>query len=474
MPRIGLRVLLAAALVSAALVSTPPPAVGQDVLITGGTLVDPGAGTVTEADLLAVGGTIVAVGDIRLLPEGFAGRVVDASGKWVVPGLRDFHVHAFSNRSPGRAAETLTTSQVAERMLYAGVTSFLDLFNLEDYVLLLRDHQRETRGEMEHPLGADLFAAGPCLTAPGGHCTEYRIPTRTISTPEEARREIGELAAERPDVVKLVYAHDSEGPEGEPGGRELPSIDRPTLEAAVAAAAEHGIPTVVHVESWRDVREAAEAGATAVTHVPDEPVPEGLPAFLAERGTVLIPTLSTRDTALATDPALLEDPLLRSLTTPEILAAYRDFPSAGERAERVLRSMASSQERRLASLGALAAAGVPIVAGTDSGNPWTVQGFSLHRELELMVEAGLEPMAALRAATAAAGDFLGHSWGLAPGDPASLLVLDASPLDDVRNTRAIHAVIHRGRVIDREGLVPGAGATPGARQPAATSRPESP
>lgn len=459
MTRNGSGFLLGAALACAVCLAAAPAA-GQDLLITGGKLIDPGSGEVTRADLLAVGGTIVAVGEIRLPPDGFAGETLDASGQWIVPGLRDLHVHAFSNRSPGRAAETLTTSEVAERMLHAGVVGFLDLFNLEDYVLLLRDHQRET-GE---PVGADLYAAGPCLTAPGGHCTEYRIPTRTISTPEDARREIGELVAKRPDVVKLVYAHAPEGVEAGVAetawNRALPSIDRETLEAAVAAAAEHGLPTVVHVRSWRDVREAAEAGATAVTHVPAEKMPDDLPGLLAERGTVMIPTLANLDTALATEPELLKDPLLASLTTGEVLAAYREFPTAGdpERAERILRSMTGAQERRLVSVGELADAGVPIVAGTDSGNPWTVQGFSLHRELELMVRAGLEPMAALRAATTAAGDLLGYSWGLAPGDPADLLILDASPLDDVRNTRKIHTVVHHGRRIDR--AAPAAGPPP--------------
>jgi imidazolonepropionase-like amidohydrolase len=312
---------------------------------------------------------------------------------------------------------------------------------------------------MGDPPGADLYAAGPCLTAPGGHCTEYRIPTRTISTPEEARREVGELAAKRPDVVKLVYAHVSEGVEETSWNRALPSIDRATLEAAIAAAAEHDLRTVVHVRSWRDVREASEAGATAVTHLPDREIPADLPAFLAERGTVVIPTLATLDTALVTDLELLDDPMLRVLISAEVLDAYRRFLAGDDvsRQEGMVRAMASARERKLASLAALAAAGVPIVAGTDSGNPFTVQGFSLHRELEMYGEAGLEPMAVLRTATTAPAALLGRGerWGLAPGDPASLLILDASPLEDIRNTRAIHAVVHHGRVVERGPLTVG-------------------
>ena len=450
MRRLVPSVLLLSAFAVALAAAAPPDAPPEEgaLLLTGGTLVDPRTGTAAEADLLIVDGAIVAAG--RLRPEAFAGEVVDASGKWIVPGLRDLHVHAFLNQAPGRVAETLTTPVVAARMLYAGVTGFLDLFNLEDYVLLLRDHQRET-GE---PAGADIYAAGPCLTAPGGHCTEYRIPTRLIDSPEAARREVAELAAKAPDVVKLVYAHVPEGLEGEAWRPGMPSIDRPTLEAAVAAAAERGLPTVVHVRSWEDVRASVEAGATAVTHVPAEgPVPDDLVELMAERGTVMIPTLANLDISLATDPAVLEEPLLRAVAGPRILEAYRGFAGGGERAETVLASMDEAQANRLASVGKLAAAGVPMVAGTDSGNPWTVQGYSLHRELELLVEAGLAPRQALAAATTAAGELLGRSWGLAPGDEGTVLVLDASPLEDIRNTRRVYAVIHHGNVVDREELL---------------------
>ena len=293
MHRLVLSVLMLPVLATAALpgaLASDPRTENDALLLTGGTLVDPRSGAAVEADLLIVDGRIVAAG--RLRPEAFAGEVVDASGRWIVPGLRDLHVHAFSNQAPGRVAETLTTSVVARRMLYAGVTGFL-----------------------------------------------------------------------------------------------------------------------------------------------------------------MIPTLANLDTALATDPAVLEAPLLRAVAGPRILEAYSGFAAGGERAAAVLASMEKAQATRLAAVGELAAAGVPIVAGTDSGNPWTVQGFSLHRELELLVEAGLSPPQALAAATTAAGDFLGRSWGLAPGDEGTVLVLDASPLEDIRNTRRIHLVVHHGRIVDREALL---------------------
>ena len=109
-------------------------------------------------------------------------------------------------------------------------------------------------------------------------------------------------------------------------------------------------------------------------------------------------------------------------------------------------------EPNLAAVGTLAAAGVPMLAGTDGGNFGVFQGYSVHRELELLVEAWLSPWAALRAATSDAARFLDRRWGVAPGDEATLLVLDASPVEAIANTKRVHAVIQRGVVVDRKEL----------------------
>lgn len=423
------------------------PLAAQDLFLTGGRLLDPRAETVRTANLLIVDG--VVAGFPEAPPEGFEGRVVDVSGKWVIPGLRDLHTHSAVNMAPGGVMDRLGTEESARRMLYAGVTGFLDLFHVEDHVLGLRDRQRA--GDLGP--GADLFAAGPCITAPDGHCTEYGLPTRTIDSPDDARREIGELAAKRPDVVKLVYEHVAAELEGRTWRKTRPTLDPATLEAAVAAAAGHGVPTVVHIRSWRDVAECAAAGAKAVTHLPEQPLPVGLAAELAERGTVVIPTLAVADPLLMADPARLGDPLLTAVAGEPILAAYRGLERDPENPRPMVAGLRRAREERFTSLARLAAAGVPLVAGTDAGNVLTVQGWSLHRELELMVAAGLTPWQALAAATVNAGDFLSHGWGLEPGDDGTVVVLDASPLEEIRNTTEIHAVVHHGVLVDREELL---------------------
>ena len=93
-----------------------------------------------------------------------------------------------------------------------------------------------------------------------------------------------------------------------------------------------------------------------------------------------------------------------------------------------------------------------MLTGTDAGNLGVFQGYSVHRELELFVDAGLSEWEALRAATTNAAAFLGERWGVAPGDEATFVILDGSPIEDISNTQRIHAVVQRGVVVNREEL----------------------
>lgn len=95
-----------------------------------------------------------------------------------------------------------------------------------------------------------------------------------------------------------------------------------------------------------------------------------------------------------------------------------------------------------------------MITGTDGGNPAVFQGYSVHRELRLLREAGLSPWDALAASTINAGRLLGRKWGSDVGDEGTLIVLDASPLTDIRNSERINAVIHRGVIVDRDSIRP--------------------
>lgn len=408
----------------------------QELYLAGGTLVDPEAGEARRQDLLIRDGMIVATPSAP--PEDFAGEILDVTGRWVIPGLIDLHTHSFGNQAPGDGAtEFMGVPGVAQRMLYAGVTAFLDLFSPEDQIFFVRNSQREN-----HSAGADIFAAGPCMTAPEGHCSEYGIPTRLMSTPQEARQQVRELAPKAPDVVKIVYSQ---------FGR-MPSVDQATMAAAVETAREFGIPTVIHVDAWDDVRDAAEAGASAVTHVPgDGVIPEDVLALMVERGVASIPTLAVQTgvSDFTANPEQLDSPLARAVASDAVREAYRadELP---ERIEAWRRRQVSERDDVFASVKRMQEAGIDVLTGTDSGNLGTLQGWSVHHELRQLVAAGLSPAEALAAGTTRAARFLSLEYGVTEGSLANLVVLEASPLESIANTETIVYVIHRGVVVERQ------------------------
>jgi imidazolonepropionase-like amidohydrolase len=177
-------------------------------------------------------------------------------------------------------------------------------------------------------------------------------------------------------------------------------------------------------------------------------VPDDVVSLMAKRRTIHIPTLTvhTDMQAFTETPALLDSPLMVALTTDAVRNAYRKAPALSP--EQIARRRANV-ERTIASVGRLHAAGVPMLTGTDGGNPGVIQGYSVHREMIRLVEAGLSPWEALSAATTGPGEFLGRNFGVQAGAAANLVALDASPLDDIANTQRISLVVMRGQIAYR-------------------------
>lgn len=436
----------------ALLLSTPSPAQQTDgssdnLLLTNARLVNPETKTVQRGAVRIEGERIDAI--LKRPPSSFDGRTIDLGGRWVLPGLVDAHVHSFGNMGPDlQPGPMLQTDGTAKVALYSGVTAFLDLFSPEDYIFELRSQQR-TAGL----LGADIYAAGPILTCPDGHGTEYGVPTRTVSSPDEARRTVDSLAARSPDVVKLVYHpyHTD----------RYPSMDRPTMAAIIETAQAHDLPTVVHVEGWRGAHESVTAGVNAITHTPPRPLPDSTLTAMQNRGTAWIPTLTVHTEAahLITHPGRLDNELLRAVADPSLVDAYRDTSGVPQQIRRWIERQSENRTTRLRAVKKGTKAGIPVLAGTDAGNVGTFQGFSLHRELALLTEAGLSNWEALVAATTGPAHLLEAPFGLTSGDRANLLILNGSPLEDIHHTQDIHRVVYRGQLVDRSGLLEGLGQT---------------
>jgi imidazolonepropionase-like amidohydrolase len=377
---------------------------------------------VQVADVLVEGGTIRKVGP-GLSAAG--AKVIDAQGKTLLPGLIDAHTHAYLDDALIQA-------------LVFGVTTELDMFGdpTKNRALRAQEKAGEATGQ------ADLRSAGTLATAPGGHGTEYGFDIPTLTTPEEAKAFVAARLGEGSDYLKIVVE------DGKPFSKSgIPTLTLPTVTALVQAAHEQHLLALVHISTQRDARAVIDAGADGLAHIfCDGPPAADFGAFVARHRAFVIPTLAVTDgmcegsdgSQLAGDPALA--PYLRDADVRQLKSA---FPTKLPRA---------LCDGALAAVKQLAEAHVDLLAGTDALNPAVAHGLSLHRELELLVRAGLTPVQALIAATAAPATRFGLAdrGRIAPGLRADLLLVDGDPTTDIRCTRAIVSVWKRGVPVDRE------------------------
>ncbi len=376
-----------------------------------------------NASVLVEGGIIRAVGPRIPAPAG--ARTIDATGKTLLPGMIDSHTH------------TIVPASLEQAPIF-GVTTDLDMFSDPTTDASIRAQQRE--GKLLD--SADLRSAGYLATVPGGHGTEYGLKVPTITKPEEAQAWVDARIAEGSDYIKAIY--DDAREYG--GASSRPTLDKATLHALAEAAHKRGKLLVVHIGSLQQALDAIDAGADGLAHLFVGPASS--PDFgklAASHHIFVVATLSVLNTICATpfDAALADDPRLKPYLPPTdatMLKASFGLPGkiSCEGANQAVRQ--------------LQAAHVPILAGTDAGNPGTTQGASMHGEVELLVQAGLSPVEALHAATAAPADVfhLDDRGRIAPGKRADLLLVSGDPTADIRRTRDIVSVWKAGHEINRE------------------------
>jgi len=375
----------------------------------------------------------------RARPAAFHGQEVDLSGKFLIPGLVDAHVHSEGNRAPiGGPDEEFGPEETARRMLYTGVTAYLDLGLDAETIFNARERQRA--GALP---GADIYAAGPVLIGVGRRGN--RGGARVAETREQARHALDEIAARHPDVVKLIFDW--------AGGRRTMSAE--VMRALVEHARELGLKTVVHIGTWENARLAAQAGPTAITHLDDNAAfPVEVARSMGEQRIFSIPTMAVQQDFLniLEDHRILDNALLHAVAGDALIESYRRLDPVSYADCPTCNWQREGRKYYGVSLRRLLSAGVRIVAGSDTGNLGTFQGFSLHRELIVLNQWGLSPWQALAAATTHAYELLGLNMGFTPGAEATFVVLDASPLTDIANTQRIDRILVRGKWVDREAL----------------------
>ena len=423
------------------------------IALVGATLIDgTGGPALTNAVVVIRRGRIESVGQRAGFELPRKTREVDVSGRWIIPGLIDAHAHL----GP-------VLSWAPPRYLAWGVTTVRDVHSA---LGLLPALHRKPDGA---PLGPRVYAAGAMID---GLPTTYPDAIG-INDEKEARKGVDRLVTSGADFIK-VYTR----------------VDGPSLRAIVDEAKAFNLSVTGHL-GMTDALAAAKAGIAAIEHLTG--IPEaasrnpsslitahyrgffpGWTAFqrswadldsaglarvaqrLADAKITIIPTLVLHETlSRLRDPGVSSDPALADVPPEQ----QRDWDVSGmiSRAgwtEQDFQAFRRSRAVQDLFVRLFVAAGGRVAAGTDASNQLLVPGYSQHREMELLVRAGLTPREALRAATRNAAVLLGvDSLGLvAPGNAAYLLVLSKDPMADIRNTRAIQAVVTRGYLLDTDSI----------------------
>ncbi len=413
--------------------------------IIGAVLIDgSGNAPVSDSVVLVAGSRIRAVGPRANVPIPAAAEKINGAGKFLVPGLIDLHVHLGTRGGPGFTASDYTPDRIEKNLnayLYFGVTTVRSVGTDREAGFAIRKAERD--GKLA---SARLFTAGRGFTAPGGHPSqEIGEIARQTDDPEDARRQVAELAAQQVDAIKIWV--------DEVGGRQ-PKIKPAVIDAILEEARKYKIPVTAHIQSLRDTQHLVDSGAAGFLHMIRD-TEDIDPAFLARlRGLQIVfaPTLVRQELGwlYAEHPELLDDPEVERAAEPDVIAAVRQATRPP-----VKKSGYEDFEIAKRNTRKLASAGVPIGVGSDGGSAIDFPGLMTHRELQLLIDSGFSPMESIVAATrngALALRKLDELGTIQPGRRADLLLLSANPLEDVRNVRKIERLRLDGEWIDRGSL----------------------
>ena len=445
-----------------------PPHPPQDskpkqLVLTHVTVIDAtGAPASSEMTVVITGDRITEIGKSQRVSVPKDAQVIDAAGRFLIPGLWDMHVHWY-------------LKEYLPLFIANGVTGARLMWGMPMH--------QQWRKEIENGtlLGPRLVIASPIVDGPN----PVWPASVSVSNDREARQAVTKAKQDGADFIK-VYSR----------------LSREAFFAIADETKKQGISFAGHVPQSVTVAEASDAGLKSIEHLTGvltacssreeelrkesaagSKLPQGqlpnpatlrrlnrlmLETFNPDKAAALFarfkrnqtwqcPTLTVlRSTALLDDPTFRNDPRLKYMpsSTRTQWDPTKDFRFKNRTAEdfELARFVFKKQ---LEVVGPMRRAGVEFLAGTDVLNPYCFPGFSLHDELVLLVNAGLTPMEALQAATLNPARFLGRERELGTvetGKLADLVLLEENPLEDIRNTQKINAVMVRGKLIPKSEL----------------------
>ncbi|MGH7483926.1 MAG: amidohydrolase family protein [Longimicrobiales bacterium] len=437
------------------------------VALVGGTLLDgTGAAPIADAVVVARDGRIACAGPARACAVTGDVAVVDVSGRWIVPGLVDAHVHysqtgwvdgrpdALDLRERFPYEETIAELETPEPFyrsyLCSGVTATFDVGGYPWTWGL-----REPAG---HSTSAPHVAAAGPLLSTRDHWLNQPAERQFlwIDSDSAVTRGVSYLAANETDAVKVWFLVSATSPDT--------ASWVGLLQQAGVEAERMGLPLIVHATTLWGAKQAVRAGADLLVHgVFDRPVDDEFLALARAAGTIYTPTIVVGDgyrqiRARDFEAERYGDAL--DCVDPETLhkAFLTDsLPGGATEAERARMRAASEDAFRIQAenVRRVHEAGIPIAVGTDAGNPLTLHGPALYLEMEALQRAGLEPVEVLAAATRTAARAMGmlaEIGTIERGKVADLLVLARDPTADTSNLRSVLLIMRNGRVWTRDEL----------------------
>jgi len=437
----------------AALISLSGPVVAETTVLKNVTVIDGiGAAALPNSAIVISDGKIAWVGPVANLKTPVDAKVEDLSGKFVMPGIIDSHVHVGIMHDVTQDIKYYTRENVqADLKTYAayGVTAVQILGTDKDLIFDIRKEERAGRPQM-----ARVFTAGQGEVFKGGYGGVLGLNVQ-ISTPEEARKSVDIQAAKGVDFIKLWMDDER---------KTIPvKMTYDVSKAIIDEAHKHHLKAVAHIFYLADAKELVREGIDGFAHmVRDQPVDKELLDLMKSHGTWMVSSTLSREMAysLAIMP-WLQDPFFTRGVTPGTLAALRGpdreknvvlgptrFPGLPYE-KKVFWDMDRTLFQALENYQAMVKAGINTGMGTDSGPNGRFPGFNAHEEMQMEVMAGLTPMEAIKSATSDNARWLGDKTigSIQAGKWADVVVLERNPLNDIRNTETIAAVYIAGNSV---------------------------
>jgi imidazolonepropionase-like amidohydrolase len=413
---------------------------GGTIAIRGVTLIDgTGRAPVPNATVVIEGNRIKDAGQHVDAPPG--ARTIDGSGKFLIPGMIDAHIHLRGGRgsSASAAEQEREGVRALHSYLYAGVTTVFDAGNRSEYIMALRNKERS--GAIVSPR---IFATGGTVASPNGHGGPYNVEAWPAD-----RKLLDDHLATKPDLAKI--GQDEHGWGTRPQINQLPDD---LLEKIIRYYHSKGVRIIIHISNEHNAIEAIYAGADTLAHpIIQAPMSDQYVNMMRVKHVPTVSTLTIGEnySRLAEHPEYLDQPL------------YRDTLEAGERQRLKTEESARQKENRWAAwmkvmtpvaqdnMKRLNEAGKDIVAaGTDQSS-----GPAFHRELELLAGGGISAADTIVIATRNAARALGKLDELGTieaGKLADVVLLNADPTRDINNAKLVDLVIKNGSVVDRSKL----------------------